>query len=403
MPPRIPPSTTTAIAIPSPHTHCRACLQRSFSTTPQARARVQIQTKLRRQMWIWLNTSGKNFVQPNELNADKTNYLTSYLARDKFATPFRARAPSPEAGPDTEQTNELEEAAVGEEAEGQKRRTRDEQPYPFPMNKEFKSQSILSEALRLEIWKRVQVEKQSVRQVSSDLGVEMRRVGAVVRLVEVEKRMRAQGQDLALPYAEAIHSMVETTPYTRGQRVSHESINDLPHHALTAPQLFYPTSESRAFNRTDAGRVFSAAPRLPDSQDVGQGGAPLAEPWADTRPETIGKKGYEMHVLKPADARIPHPHLIKHEQDKRDPNISIIQGEARKRYEQRLRQDQERRQIAQTTRAEKAEERKTRIAKGRWDFVFEDVVADRGVGEKYGVPSQDRKRGSVKIPTRVEV
>ena len=66
---------------------------------------------------------------------------------------------------------------------------------PFPMNPHFVSESILSEALRLEVWKRVMVEKKSVRQVSVELGVEMRRVGAVVRLVEVEKRMRAKVRD----------------------------------------------------------------------------------------------------------------------------------------------------------------------------------------------------------------
>lgn len=64
--------------------------------------------------------------------------------------------------------------------------------YPFPMNRSFKSEAILSEALRLEVWKRVQVEGQSVRQVSAELNIDMRRVGAVVRLVEVEKKMRAE-------------------------------------------------------------------------------------------------------------------------------------------------------------------------------------------------------------------
>jgi len=37
----------------------------------------------------------------------------------------------------------------------------------------------------------VKVDGKSVRTVSVELGVEMRRVGAVVRLVEVERRMRA--------------------------------------------------------------------------------------------------------------------------------------------------------------------------------------------------------------------
>ena len=198
--------------------------------------------------------------------------------------------------------------------------------------------------------------------------------------------------------------MVPVTSYNHeSDTVRHESINDLPHHPLTAAQLFYPTSESRAFNRTDAGRVFSGAPRLPDSQDVGQGGSPLTEPWADTRTEIIGKRGQEMPVLKPADARIPHPHLIKHEQDKRHPVHGLSQDVVQKRYVERLQNDQRSRKEAFEKREASQEAVRTRIDKGKWQFVFTEVEASRGVGMKYGVPSQDRKRANVKIPTRVEV
>ena len=61
---------------------------------------------------------------------------------------------------------------------------------PFPLNKNFMSESILSEELRQEIWRRVQIDKKSVRTVSVELNVEMRRVGAVVRLVELENQMK---------------------------------------------------------------------------------------------------------------------------------------------------------------------------------------------------------------------
>jgi hypothetical protein len=63
---------------------------------------------------------------------------------------------------------------------------------PFPLNKNFVSQSILSEDLRNEIWERVQRQGKSVRQVSMEMGVDMRRVAAVVRLIEVERRMKAE-------------------------------------------------------------------------------------------------------------------------------------------------------------------------------------------------------------------
>jgi hypothetical protein len=197
--------------------------------------------------------------------------------------------------------------------------------------------------------------------------------------------------------------MVPTTKYEQNRETRHESINDLPVHALTLQQLFYPTSESRAFNRTDAGRVFSAAPRLPDSQDVGQGGAPLNEPWQDTTIEIIGKRGHEQPVLKPADARIPHPHMIKYEQEKRDPRYNVNMEEVQERYEQRLEEDKRSRELAKASKAAKEESMKTRVDRGKWQFVVTDVQAEKGIGSRYGVPSQDRKRGAVKIPRRVDV
>ena len=58
---------------------------------------------------------------------------------------------------------------------------------PFPLNRAFISQPVLSDELCEEIWLRVMKDEKTVREVSAELGVEMRRVGAVVRLKEVEK------------------------------------------------------------------------------------------------------------------------------------------------------------------------------------------------------------------------
>lgn len=47
----------------------------------------------------------------------------------------------------------------------------------------------------------------------------------------------------------------------------------------------------------------------------------------------------------------------------------------------------------------------------RWEFRFRDISAEnvgpdgrdrRGVGARYGIPHEDRKKGQIKIPTRVE-
>ncbi len=59
---------------------------------------------------------------------------------------------------------------------------------PFPLNRHFFSQPVLSEELRDVIYDRVARQEQSVRDVSVALGVAMERVAAVVRLKEVERR-----------------------------------------------------------------------------------------------------------------------------------------------------------------------------------------------------------------------
>jgi len=223
----------------------------------------------------------------------------------------------------------------------------------------------------------------------------------------------SQGKPLALPYARAIHEMVPTTPLTPGRVRPHESINDLPVHPLTDQQIFYPTSESRAFNRTDAGRVFSGAPRLPDKQDAAQSGSAI-QPWMNIRPEKVGKGENTIDVLKPADARIPHPHLIAYAKDQLDPELRDDEDEIKRRYAQRLLDDAASRAKARAKKIASDEAKKTRIETDRWQIVVTDVkVSRQGTGRdgrgagspgyRYGVPHEDRKKGQVKIPTRVEV
>jgi len=57
---------------------------------------------------------------------------------------------------------------------------------PFPLNRDFRSQSVLSEDLRNAIYDKVVKDGMSVRVVSAELGVSMERVGAVVRLKQLE-------------------------------------------------------------------------------------------------------------------------------------------------------------------------------------------------------------------------
>ncbi|KAJ9218392.1 hypothetical protein DTO166G4_258 [Paecilomyces variotii] len=392
-------SSSSLLSVPTYTSTPSTC--RPFSST------LSSQTRLRNQMFEWLNTEGaalKHHIPGT------TNYLTDIKDR-------KAKSQEKPSEQSADGSASAEGAASGASAPEERSRA----PRPFPLNPSFVSEPILSEELRNEIYQRVVVQKRSVRAVSVELGVDMRRVGAVVRLVELEKRWKREGKPLALPYARAVREMVPTTPLAeKGQpQVPHESINDLPVHRLTDPQIFYPVSESRQFTRIDAGRVFSGAPALEHSREAELRNADPADITSQlTRHpeevERVGKGADEIEVLQPADVRIPHPHLISFERDRRA-NPSEHR-ERMKRYEQRLKEEeaaeQERKQLAQ----ERREKRITHVEpdSSRFEFRFKDVVVSRettGVdgrgsaapGRRYGVPSYDRKKGMVKIPTKVEV
>jgi hypothetical protein len=172
--------------------------------------------------------------------------------------------------------------------------------------------------------------------------------------------------------------MLPTTPHVdpslpanKGKRpITHEPINDLIVHPATRQQLFVPVSESRHFTRVDAGKAFD-------------------------------------NNLLPADARIPHPELVHAERE-------IAQGlsfdERRRLAEERLAKDQEEKKRIEEKKQEVLRAQKV-VPQRRWDFVFQDISVDSvgrngraegGVGWRYGVPHGDRKKGHVRIPTKVE-
>lgn len=123
-------------------------------------------------MFQWLNGPGMAFKEPLQ---GSTNYLNAY---DINGGLLRAggRKPYKDTGERLEEPLDLP-------------RESPDDMMPFPMNKYFKSQAVLSEELKDEIYKRVMQERQDIRDVSADLKVEMRRVAAVVRLKAVEDQM----------------------------------------------------------------------------------------------------------------------------------------------------------------------------------------------------------------------
>ncbi|CAI7589558.1 unnamed protein product [Penicillium pancosmium] len=357
-------SSSTSSSIPSLCSSSQS--SRYFSATPAP------QTKLRRQMFEWLSTQGSGL---KHHTPGETNYL-------RMA--------------DGSQSNR-----------------------PFPNNMTFISEPVLSEELRNEVYFRVKEQKKSPRAVSVELGIDMNRIAAVVRLVELERRQRDKGNPLALPYARAVHEMVPTTPLAQaGERQTyHEPINDLPVHPATGAQIFYPVPESRPFTRVDAGRVFSGAPTLEKKvSDKITHPSDLVEDVIQ-KPgsiEWVGKGDNARQVLQPADVRIPHPQLVQLARDR------AAFPEERRTVTQRHTERLERQEKAEKERAAHAAERRNRNTEtiepkdSRFSFRIKDaVVSEQTVGKngrapwapgrRYGVPTNDRTRGTVKIPTRVNV
>lgn len=148
-------------------------------------------------MFAWLNTQGAAFKNPLP---GSTNYLSAYnkegqLTRVVIAAKEKARekARKGRQSDDSTQQRSQDQSGNSEATANGEAKAADLPPEttrdlaPFPLNRQFISQSILTSRFREHIWKLVIEEGQSVREVSATVGVEMSRVAAVVRLLEIEK------------------------------------------------------------------------------------------------------------------------------------------------------------------------------------------------------------------------
>ena len=200
---------------------CSRCQRRLFAISPINA------TRRRRDMFYWLTGPGSVFRDPLP---GSTNYLNAY---DNYGNLMRApnmpipgrqndkskqttepdlgSAEEDEGNPDAEKEGVSEdgppkrkksEKLLQEQEKAAARRPglpkeTQEDLMPFPMNRSFRSQAVLSEELKDEIYRRITEGNKSVRDVSAALGVEMRRVGAVVRLKALEKRWEEEVSSLA--------------------------------------------------------------------------------------------------------------------------------------------------------------------------------------------------------------
>ena len=180
----------------------------------------------RRKFYEWMNGPGRQLKEPLP---SSTNYLGAY---DRFGNLVRAgpgwqrnnmkqsieeQAPpmmqekegmnADEKAPEGQQAlDELEAANRSGQAEEKDTETKvkakkndsqlppetAEDLRPFPLNQYFRSQPVLSEDLREAIYQRVKRDGATVSLASVEFGVSNDRVGAVVRLKQMEKEWVAQ-------------------------------------------------------------------------------------------------------------------------------------------------------------------------------------------------------------------
>ncbi|KAI1178836.1 eukaryotic mitochondrial regulator protein-domain-containing protein [Nemania sp. FL0916] len=244
--------------------------------------------------------------------------------------------------------------------------------YPFPINPHFQSFRVLDDKARELIWQKIMHDGETIKAVSAEFGVDIRRVAAIVRLKEVEKDWIARGKTLAKPYARAVLAMVPTYRLNPSEsKAPYEPINELHVHPYTMQQIFWPTSESRQFTREDAAKAFHS-------------------------------------TLLSTDKRIPHPELVQMERE-------VLQGEpvwdASQRFKQAVMESERKAAEKHVARAAFEEKMVTRVNTKRFEFRFkkfnsEDVGpggrSRKAIGWRYGNPFDDRsKHNQIKIPTSV--
>ena len=139
-------------------------------------------------MFAWLNGPGAAF---RKSLPGSTNYLNAYDPTGRLirATDRKRREDTERDDDMDNETPSLEMNIQGEQ--GIPKETLDDL-MPFPMNRQFRSEPVLSEELKDEIFRRWKEDRKTVRRISADMQVEMRRVGAVLRLKSVEEEWKNQ-------------------------------------------------------------------------------------------------------------------------------------------------------------------------------------------------------------------
>jgi len=180
-------------------------------------------------MYAWYKGAGKAFRQPLK---GSTNYLSAYdkqgnLVRAGGKDGRKGRQRDQDVEPETDAKIVEEEEAdaarrdqedeslsdedrsirreqrelarntrtsnmADSEARGGVPKERPQDMRPYPLNQSFRSQPVLSEELREQLYVQVAIYRHDLSSVAASFGVDIRRVAAVVRLKTVEKQWEAE-------------------------------------------------------------------------------------------------------------------------------------------------------------------------------------------------------------------
>lgn len=154
------PASARPSSLPSPQrsstgTGSNSSSSRCFSTTPARPA-----SRLRRQFLQWIRDNAERFRQPPKEGG--TNYISQLMT----ISDFEAVAPN----------------------------------QPFPNNPAFRSEPVLSDEARETIWAAVMEKGMPLKAVSAQFNVDMRRVAAVVRMKQIEKKWEKEVSLFSFPF-----------------------------------------------------------------------------------------------------------------------------------------------------------------------------------------------------------
>ncbi|RKF54940.1 putative tyrosine phosphatase protein [Golovinomyces cichoracearum] len=413
-------------------------LSRLFSTTDS----MSRQVRMRREMFQWLARVGRNLRDPLE---NSTNYLGAYSVSGNLR---RVEERTVQHTRDVEKIRMQikNNPALKEEKEEELRKLEEEYSVarqslppasrrdmmPFPANKDFISEPVLGPWLQNEIWKDITEKGFTIREVSSLRGVEMSRVAAVVRLLEVEKNWKKQGIETADVYAE---SVLELLPYTgRAQLLNwsesdEEALNEARINARSTclREIREREEENARRERASLTLLPPAQPMMPDDLELKRRiierrrrgphesindlpilkstGAQLWLPVPESRRFTRADaaKAFDDR-LQPAEKRIPHPELIQMHKHWLAGKSLDERTELQDRWSELERKKISQRQTKQALMEDSVKKITNkrgvvfRFQEIKVDNIGKDGRGPKGVGCRYGVPSMDRSKGHLKIP-----